>query len=65
MNIVKAKNPVKAWEYLVEGFLLKKPEWFGEGVGYNITNSLFTYDMCIEKPSLILSLTLVSYSAIP
>lgn len=48
MNIVKAKNPVKAWEYLVEGFLLKKPEWFGEGVGYNITNSLFTYDMCIE-----------------
>lgn len=25
MNIVKAKNPVKAWEYLVEGFLLKNP----------------------------------------
>ena len=41
MNIVKAKNPVKAWEYLVEGFLLKKPEWFGEGVGY-----LFSRTIC-------------------
>lgn len=29
-------------------FLVKKPEWFSEGIGYNLTDSLFTYDLVVE-----------------
>lgn len=48
MNIVKAKTPLEAWEVLVENFLKKNPEWFCDGVGYNLTNSLYTYDLMVE-----------------
>ena len=48
MNIVKAANPIAMWETLIEGFLCKKLEWFEEGVGYNLTDSLFSYDMILE-----------------
>lgn len=48
MNVLKAKTPLEAWEKLIENFLKKKPEWFCEGVGYNLTNSLYTYDLAVE-----------------
>lgn len=48
MNLVKAKNPTDAWEKILENFLIKKPDWFCEGVGYNLTDSLFTYDLMVE-----------------
>lgn len=53
MNIVKANNPVEAWENIIENFLCKKPEWFSEGNGYNLTDSLFTYDLWVEIESVI------------
>ena len=37
MNIVKSNRPVDAWEQIIENFLVKKPEWFGDGVGYNLS----------------------------
>lgn len=40
MNLVKANNPIEAWEKILENFLIKKPDWFCEGVGYNLTDSL-------------------------
>lgn len=48
MNLVKAKNPTEAWEKILENFLIKEPDWFCEGVGYNLTDSLFTYDLMVE-----------------
>lgn len=48
MNLVKANNPIEAWEKILENFLIKKPDWFCEGVGYNLTDSLFTYDLMVE-----------------
>lgn len=48
MNIVKSNRPVDAWEQILENFLVKKPEWFSEGIGYNLTDSLFTYDLVVE-----------------
>lgn len=48
MNLIKAKNPTDAWEKILENFLIKKPDWFCEGVGYNLTDSLFTYDLMVE-----------------
>jgi hypothetical protein len=48
MNLVKTNNPIEAWEKILENFLIKKPDWFCEGVGYNLTDSLFTYDLMVE-----------------
>lgn len=48
MNIIKAIRPVSAWSLLVEKFLVKEPDMFKEGVGYSLTNSLFTYDTVLE-----------------
>lgn len=53
MNLVKAKNPTDAWEKIVENFLCKTKEWFDEGNGYNLTDSLFTYDLWVEIESAI------------
>lgn len=53
MNLIKAKDPVDAWEKIVENFLCKTKEWFDEGNGYNLTDSLFTYDLWIEIESSI------------
>ena len=48
MNIIKGKTPVEALEKVVENFLIKFPDWFCDGVGYNLTDSLFTYDLVVE-----------------
>lgn len=53
MNLIKAKDPVDAWEKIVENFLCKTKEWFNEGNGYNLTDSLFTYDLWVEIESAI------------
>ena len=53
MNLIKAKDPVDAWEKIVENFLCKTKEWFDEGNGYNLTDSLFTYDLWVEIESSI------------
>lgn len=53
MNLVKAKNPTDAWEKIVENFLCKTKEWFDDGNGYNLTDSLFTYDLWVEIESAI------------
>lgn len=53
MNLIKAKDPVDAWEKIVENFLCKTKEWFKDGNGYNLTDSLFTYDLWVEIESAI------------
>lgn len=53
MNLIKAKDPVDAWEKIVENFLCKTKEWFNDGNGYNLTDSLFTYDLWVEIESAI------------
>ena len=53
MNLIKAKDPVDAWEKIVENFLCKTKEWFKDGNGYNLTDSLFTYDLWVEIESSI------------
>ena len=66
MNVVKSNRPVDAWEQIIENFLIKKPEWFGEGIGYNLTDSLFTYDLVVEiSEAKFENLILVSYLDIP